>query len=464
MARERADRVRGRRRLALLTGGALIALLALFLALRSEERAPAPARAEQAEPASIDERPSRRSVAQALPADPGPLVPIIDEILVEKPEVCEGEENLITIRAHTPSNRENGFLRYLVDTRQGPAIPLRSYLRPDGEPLKHIVQVYGRDGVSTSAPVPAFKVKTCNGQRLLNIQVRQVANSVDELELVAQVRELGGGTLPRPEEYRWQFGDGDGAITKSAAIIHRFAPPRDAVEQETWHYLARCEAKMPDGREVVGRVAVELRNFEFENLHYKGVAVLSTAFTPRFPHLNAEGRVEQRVRLYHHRSSPVRLTGARVTYEGTPSNSMPAPRDVSPGELLGTDVVPPGDGVEAPFTFDARAYPGVAMVNYELAGTTSDGRPVSARFSIMRPPPEPNAKTGERIVDPAQIARVVRAQERLGKKFVSDDDLAALEHEGAFDDLPRLASALATQQRAPDRGQTGPGKIRGTRP
>src|SRR5512132_4534604 len=41
-------------------------------------------------------------VIAAAPAQDGhSLVPIIDAIEVEKPEVCVGEENLVTVHAHT---------------------------------------------------------------------------------------------------------------------------------------------------------------------------------------------------------------------------------------------------------------------------------------------------------------------------------------------------------------------------
>src|SRR4051794_30585712 len=41
--------------------------------------------------------------------DPAPpLTPIIDSITVEKPRVCSGEENLVTVKAHTPEGKEDG--------------------------------------------------------------------------------------------------------------------------------------------------------------------------------------------------------------------------------------------------------------------------------------------------------------------------------------------------------------------
>src|SRR5271167_4572687 len=55
---------------------------------------PPPVRApDPGEPA----RPLPEAVAAPRPPEPAP---VIDEVTVEKPEVCSGEENLVSVRAH----------------------------------------------------------------------------------------------------------------------------------------------------------------------------------------------------------------------------------------------------------------------------------------------------------------------------------------------------------------------------
>src|ERR1700690_3235282 len=76
--------------------------------------APAPERGQNPAPAA-----GPRDVVERLPAAPPALPPaitavvppIIDEVTVEKPEVCEGEENLVTVRAHTPDGND-AYLHY----------------------------------------------------------------------------------------------------------------------------------------------------------------------------------------------------------------------------------------------------------------------------------------------------------------------------------------------------------------
>src|SRR5690349_488437 len=39
--------------------------------------------------------------------------PVIDEVVLEKSEVCEGEENLVTVKAHSPDPEDDPFLHYM---------------------------------------------------------------------------------------------------------------------------------------------------------------------------------------------------------------------------------------------------------------------------------------------------------------------------------------------------------------
>src|SRR5690349_14871515 len=47
----------------------------------------------------------KRVLAQA-PAKADEPAPVIDKVFVEKTEVCAGEENLVTIEAHSPTGRD----------------------------------------------------------------------------------------------------------------------------------------------------------------------------------------------------------------------------------------------------------------------------------------------------------------------------------------------------------------------
>src|SRR5262245_12554508 len=56
--------------------------------------------------------------------------PVIDEIILEKSEVCEGEENLVRVRAHTVNGTDE-FLHAAVGPEEGMAAPVLSFKRSD---------------------------------------------------------------------------------------------------------------------------------------------------------------------------------------------------------------------------------------------------------------------------------------------------------------------------------------------
>jgi hypothetical protein len=102
------------RRRALLSALALLLLallVMLFLGIRHRAPPPpervrvdeSPAPASPPLPAPLLAPRSEVATVAGAPTVPDPP-PIIDDIIVEKPEVCAGEENLITVKAHT----ENG--------------------------------------------------------------------------------------------------------------------------------------------------------------------------------------------------------------------------------------------------------------------------------------------------------------------------------------------------------------------
>jgi hypothetical protein len=443
-------------------GAALLAALAgLLLLLLWRQHAPAPRSAPAPAPAAqADEPPAPAWAARAPepqrppepppPAQPPPPAPpIIDEVTVEKQEVCEGEENLISVKAHTPGGKDDAFLHYFIATGPGASVPVRAFLPPEGGDVPGPMQimVFGRDNVVTATAVPRYTIKRCRPQRRLLLTARQMPNAQEELEIEARVLEVGPSPPLRVTAYKWSFGDLAAAVTKQPSVVHRFVPrDPDALYAD---YLVTCEAVGADGRSVVGRTPLSLRNTEAENLRYNNALVLSIELTPRFPELDGQGKVVQRVRLYHHRSAPVVLDRARITYVAADRNAAEPGRDVSVGEVLGTDEVPPGPGVERGFELDTRAHAGAIMVDYDLEGHTAEGIRAVAHFSVMRPPATPTAESGDEVVDPLLKQKILRARERLGKPFVNDEDLLQLERDGAFADLKAAAGTSEAGEETP---------------
>ncbi|WP_148273296.1 hypothetical protein [Stigmatella aurantiaca] len=411
--------------------------------------------------AAAPSAPERPVVSPPAPADPA--APVIDEITVEKSEVCEGEENLISLRAHTP-NGKDAFLHYSVGGRQGQRIPVRSWIADDGEAPKLEVKVFGPDGKVTVADVPPFTVKPCKPARSAFITARVRANTWSEFEFEAKLVENAqpqGGVAFQPRSYEWTFGDGETAVTQTPYALHSY----EGRKQDTMfsHLLVEVRVRGDGGEPVVGRTALQLVNPAFEDLATKGVVTLLVQFTPRFPELGSDGVVRQKVRLFHHQDRPVFIHNAlRFRHRMAPTEPT-GHQVVDPSALLGASTVPPGRGLEFEIQLDTRKEPDVFSMEYSLEGKDSEGRPVRGAFSVMRPPARPTRENSHPVEDPLLKAKILEARKLLNRPYVTDEDLWQLQRQGKFADLEARAQAAQGTQR-PEEGREVPAKDPGLPP
>jgi hypothetical protein len=203
-------------------------------------------------------------------------------------------------------------------------------------------------------------------------------------------------------------------------------------------FLISVEMRAADGEKVIARRSVTLRNALFEDFHDKGIVALQSYRDPIFPEMSADGVVRQGIRLRHLRPNAVQITSAtrQVFYEDKTGNAQsdPAPIDVT--AVLGTTQIPSGHGLDVRILWDTTSEAEVNNVTYTLRGKTTEGYPVEGRFSIMKPAEKPSKTTGDVITDPVLTAKIMAAQKILGKTTVSSEELADLERDGKFKDLP----------------------------
>jgi hypothetical protein len=403
--------------------------------------APAPTPAPQPSPA-----PEAVAEAPAPKAEPG--APVIDEVLVEKSEVCEGEENLITIRAHTPDGTD-AFLSYTVGGRRGQQVPIRSWIADDGEAPKLEVRVFGKGNVSTVAEVPPFTVKPCKPARMAMITPNLRANTWSEFEFEVKLVESPGpdGSPPKPfkpRSYEWSFGDGQTAVTDVPHVIHNYEERKQ--DAMFTNLLVEVKVRGDADEPVVGRTSLQLINPAYENLAVKGVVTLMVQLTPRFPELGSDGVVRQKVRVFHFRDRPVFIHNA-VLFRHKTTPGPAAEQVVDPSGLLGTSIIPPGKGIEFEAKLDTRKDADVFSLEHYLEGKDSEGLPVRGAFSVMRPPPKPTKENSAPVVDSLLKAKIIAARKILNKQYVTDEDIWALERQGKFADL--IAQHQATQKEAP---------------
>jgi hypothetical protein len=427
---------------------AVLALLVLLALLLRPARQRGEAHAEGADPESSSDTP-REGLSNGSPAPqaraPDPPSsrsvdppPVIDEIVLEKPEVCAGEENLVTVHAHTLDGTDE-FLHYVVDGNMGYAVPLRLWLDRDGRVEgTHFISVFGRTNAATTVPLPEYKVKDCPPTRMAALEQRLRANSWGDFDFVARVVTLpppDGRPRPGaersfvPTSYGWSFGDGDMATTSGPVVSHSYERRRQTTLYS--YFIVGVQIRGEDGATLSARTTLPLINSAFESLARKGIVQLLIALDPRFPELGNDGRVVQHVHLWHTRPDPVRIENAAVTEYFETGSGETRPRAVDVAGLLGATSIPPGkEGITTTVVLDTLADPGVFSATYRLVGKSQDGHPVMGSFSVMRPPPRPTSESSEPITDPALRRRILAAREALGKEVVNDEDLWRLEREG----------------------------------
>jgi hypothetical protein len=413
---------------AVIAVGAL--LLILWQATRRsdvERAAVAPAAAEHPR-ASL--RPPLTPPAGMIPDGLRPSTnqpPIIDEVTVEKTEVCDGEDTIVTVRARAPDPRDDRYLEYQVGGQPGPVAVVNWWKEAPPER----VWVKGRDGALAEADLPRVVVKDCEPSRRLFLSSRELANADATYLFAARVVNATATTPMQPVRYRWSFGDGNTVETDVPHVEHTFDMRGDSMYS---HFVVTCEAIAADGERVRGRRSFDIMNLEALNLANYGVIVPRWAFLPRYPVTGDDGVVGVAVRLWHGGPHALELERVVLTVEDLPEDAerpvARAEQVLSPQLLLGTTRLP-ASGISFDLAMDTRAEPQIFGMHYEVYGRSSEGWPVYVRFSLLRPRPPPT-RDRHAPVDPVFAAKVRKAQELLGKQLVNQDEIWTLEETGAF--------------------------------
>ena len=355
--------------------------------------------------------------------------PVIDEVVLEKSSVCDGEENLVTIKAHSPDPEDEPFLHYMIGGTKGMSAPIRGVA--EAGVLDHVkVVAFGRNGVATTVDLPRFEVRPCKVEHQLFVSSRLLPNTTGEFEFSAHLDPVTAAKRFEPVRYTWKFSDGSTSETSVPVETHDFTHRSQTAIATT--FLVSCSAQAKTGEVVEGRTSIELNNTAFETFAYKGVVLLLSELEPRFPEPSADGKSAQRVRLWHTHAQPVRIEHLRVMKLVLGKTTQ---EEEVPLTQLGAAVIAPGQVVQAnTFRFDP-ANPEVYGLEFHVEGTTDDGSPARGNFSIMRPPKPPTPTDHTPVSDPLLKAKILRARELLGQQFVTDEDIWRLEREGLMNNL-----------------------------
>ena len=417
------------------------------------------------------------SAAPEVKRDPPP---VIDDILWEKPEVCAGEENLVTVKSHTVNGTDSD-LHTVIDGQLGHQVPITLWTDDDGKVLgTHTVTVFGRGNVSTTAPLPKVVVKECRPTYIASIQHRVRANTWADFEFQARVVGVPPAPTPadrqrgapppkvpvpfKPVAYTWDFGDGESTTTLVPLAEHDY----EGREQNALYsyFVVSVTVTGAKGESVKGRMTLPLINPAYEALAQKGIVALMIALEPRFPQAAPDGSVTQQVRIWHTRPGPVTIDHAILTQFYTQGAGESQPHEVDVSSVLGSSVIPAGkDGVTVTVTIAADEQEHLFSKTWQLSGRSAEGYPATGSFSIMRPPPKPTAETAQEIHDPMLRQKVVLARQILGKDVVNDEDLWRLDREGMFANLQQptpAEKAAAAQAAIAQAVRNGPPSQQGT--
>ncbi len=356
--------------------------------------------------------------------------PIIDEVLLDKTELCAGETFMVTVKAHSVHPEDDIHLHGVVDGHAGMRVPLVA--RRNRNPKRQqMVAVFGRNGKRAMAELPEYTIKDCVAERTLQIGYRLRVNTNSEYEFSANIMNLSANDLFEVASYSWDFGDGTSETTSGATVIHDYG--RRKQESVYSNMLVRVTARATTGESLVGRRAIQMRNAAFANLVHAGVVTLVVELTPRFPRVE-NGLVTQGIRLWHHRLRPIKVARLRARKNFGDAGTTPVITSVSIVDTLGTATIPPA-GIAFDVVLDARGDPNLRSIDFLLDGVSAEGIPVKSVFSVMRPADLPTPESHVPVTDPLLTRKIIRARALLGRDYVSDEDIWRLQREGKLDDI-----------------------------
>ncbi len=337
--------------------------------------------------------------------------PIIDEVTLEKDEVCADEENLVTVTARSASG-DDRWLQIEVAGGFGSRVPVRfgrdAFLQGNLE-----VRVRDRNGAETRAPIPPLSFKPCTETDVLTLNQRWLPGQRRLAELNVELTEA---TRLEPVRYRWDFGDGGQSETTVPRATHDYsAVPQDRLFSQV---VVRCEAIDAAGRSISGRLSLPIRNWEFQRLHLeRRIVVMADQRDVRGDRFAFH--------VWHLGASPVtitRITSIETTAEQLSRETAP---DAAPAKEVPVSAVL-GDATLAPAGRDVElALPaGLAALSYHLEGTSEGGLEVSGDILLVRA--ELSGVPGRMARDPRYREKVRRARKLLGKSEVTEAEIGRI--------------------------------------
>jgi hypothetical protein len=323
-----------------------------------------------------------------------PVEPIIDRAIVEKTEVCAGEETFVKVEAHLP----DGANEYLVISVQDPLsgnlqwgsqIPLR-FNRAIDRPIR--VTVQGKGGFR-SKNIPPLKVLDCVTPHQVTIDVERTVAATDRVKLKAHITEPpaeGSAASPRSfvaHRYEWDFGDGNRETSSASEIEHSYEARDQSVAYSS--FVATVKIKDREGNEIQGSHAVAFSNPGFAPLVNEARVVISAGVKESPAPQPGVTTEPEKIWLYHGYSKAVVIEHVRIretVLEGNKERETFS-REYAPEDLLGFRDLPPHESrtTRQLTDFQPTNENETAVRYVEVRGRTADGKDASGTFTLLPP-------------------------------------------------------------------------------
>ena len=187
--------------------------------------------------------------------------PVIDRILVDKTEVCRGEENFVHVDLSTVDDSDADLKVVLQGTgfigsdSTGRRLPMRLLAPRTPEEMPTVV-VFGRGGTFAEQQVPSIRVKDCDAEPFLGLDARKLSDQGPAAYQFEAV--LGSKAL---SNVVWSFGDGETQTTQGARVTHDYGQrPQQGRFSE---FLISATGTDEEGRTFRGYRTLELVNRDY---------------------------------------------------------------------------------------------------------------------------------------------------------------------------------------------------------
>jgi len=336
--------------------------------------------------------PSQRQVYIAPPAESvavedqdlagGP--PMIDQVSVDKKEVCRGEDNFATVKAHTLDGADYYLRIGMTDPEsgrmlQGTRIPFHLDRQPT-HPIR--VSVEGRRRASF-VDLPEIRVKDCDVPRRVNIVTRRSFDASDRVQFTASVAETrqpsSFDNAPfAPVSYEWDFGDGQTEVTTSADVMHSYEARSQASVVSV--FLVHVRLKERGDRQIEGAITVPLTNRGFVPLIHENTVLVSAGVTRK------EGSDEpQKIWLYHGYPQTVTIDRVEVVETAEGPQGEVTRREIARDTVLGFSSLAAGESRVLP-TLDAVLTRAGRARSLVITGHTDDGKAATGSIALVGAP------------------------------------------------------------------------------